>query len=302
VTPCYRLESYVGATIRSVRAQEMRDWELVVVDDASPDRSLEAARAAADLDPRVRVVARDVNGGVSAARNHGAALGGSSEYLLFLDGDDEIEPGMLGRLSAELDAHPDAVAVHSDALLIDEHGSPMSGGLPPRLGPRGLLVRELAHDVPITEASAILALAGIIPSATLIRRRAFNDVGGFDTEFGHHMEDADLFMRLTLEGEVRYVAERLLRHRRHPGQNTSSPNGHLWAQERKFYELWRQRASCDPRLTAAWRFYDRQYSLWLGWNGAKARLRRRDAVGAARFYAGALSRAARSFACNVPRL
>ena len=54
LTPCYRCENYIGATLASVRDQELPDWEHIVVDDGSPDDGAMIIETAAKIDPRIR--------------------------------------------------------------------------------------------------------------------------------------------------------------------------------------------------------------------------------------------------------
>lgn len=97
IVPVYNCEAFLPACIDSLRAQTLRELELIFVCDGSPDGSLAVLRAAQAQDPRIRVIAFDENRGVSAARNAGldAAHG---EYVIFCDGDDWVEPQMYARL------------------------------------------------------------------------------------------------------------------------------------------------------------------------------------------------------------
>lgn len=87
VMPAHNSESLLQESVRSVMAQTYADWELLIVDDASTDRTLTMARELALSDGRIRVIEMERNGGVAAARNTGirAATG---QYLAFLDSDD----------------------------------------------------------------------------------------------------------------------------------------------------------------------------------------------------------------------
>lgn len=97
IVPVYNCEAFLPACIASLRAQTLRDIELIFVDDASADGSLALLQAARAQDARVRVIAFSENRGVSAARNAGldAAAG---DFIGFCDADDWVEPGMFERL------------------------------------------------------------------------------------------------------------------------------------------------------------------------------------------------------------
>src|SRR6476659_7862840 len=88
VVPCYRVEDFLDECLVSLRFQEYREVEIIVVDDGSPDRSGSIARHHARRDLRVRVVTRE-NGGLSAARNTGIEHA-RGEFLTFVDSDDVV--------------------------------------------------------------------------------------------------------------------------------------------------------------------------------------------------------------------
>ena len=90
IAPVYKVETRVGWCINSILKQNYRDFELILVNDGSPDDSLRILRNYEKLDSRVRVL--DIpNQGVSNARNTGmqAARG---EYIQFVDSDDVVDP------------------------------------------------------------------------------------------------------------------------------------------------------------------------------------------------------------------
>jgi CDP-glycerol glycerophosphotransferase len=101
IIPVYNVERYVGACLDSLLAQQVEDFEAIVVDDGSPDGSLAIAEAYAERDPRIRII-RQPNGGLGSARNTGIdhACG---EFLAFLDSDDMVTPDGYARLLAALE-------------------------------------------------------------------------------------------------------------------------------------------------------------------------------------------------------
>lgn len=96
IVPVYNQRNELSACIESLCGQTFRDLEILLIDDGSTDDSAAVCRSYAAADPRIRCITRP-NGGVSAARNTGirAAAG---EYLLFVDGDDRVEPELVERL------------------------------------------------------------------------------------------------------------------------------------------------------------------------------------------------------------
>ena len=93
IVPVYRVEKYIRRCVESILAQGFRDYELILVDDGSPDCSGAICDEYAARDPRIRVIHKE-NGGLSSARNAGIDVS-SGEYLFFMDSDDIIHPDTL---------------------------------------------------------------------------------------------------------------------------------------------------------------------------------------------------------------
>jgi succinoglycan biosynthesis protein ExoO len=117
ITANYNGARHLAAAVRSVLAQSLADWELIVVDDASTDESLAVVAAAAGGDPRVRVIRQPCNGGPAKARNRGleAARG---RWVAVFDGDDLMARDRLKRLVAR--AEEDGADIVADNLLVFE--------------------------------------------------------------------------------------------------------------------------------------------------------------------------------------
>lgn len=98
IMPVYGVEDYVGRAVDSVRKQTFTDWELLAVDDGSPDRSGEILDRYAEKDPRIQVIHKE-NGGAPSARNC-AIDRAKGKYFYFMDADDWAEPRMLADLTA----------------------------------------------------------------------------------------------------------------------------------------------------------------------------------------------------------
>lgn len=132
VVPVFGVEAFLPRCIDSLLGQTFTGFELVLVDDGSPDGCGALCDAAAARDARVRVI-HQPNGGLSAARNAGIALpplpgGDAPKYLAFVDADDEVEPAFLAALyeAAEAAGADIAVCGWQD---INEEGGP--AGTPP---------------------------------------------------------------------------------------------------------------------------------------------------------------------------
>lgn len=123
IIPVYRVERYLDACVSSVLAQTFGDFEIILVDDGSPDGCPALCDAWARKDPRIRVIHRE-NGGLSAARNTGieAAKG---QFLTFVDSDDLLEPDTLRR-AWEAQRQYSADLVVYNLVYVDENNRPLA--------------------------------------------------------------------------------------------------------------------------------------------------------------------------------
>ncbi len=282
VTPYYAAELYLARTIESLLAQSLDDWEQVIVDDGSPG-DVGSVLAPYVQDPRLKLV-HQPNGGPSNARNNGLAICSSdSPYLLFLDADDCLESDMLATMVAYLEAHPDVSFAFCDRVLIDavdELIPEYREDLIRRYMPTNLGVRTLRADEPVTPFESFFGYSIAVPSAAIIRRSAFDAVGGWDESLGPIFEDTDMWLRLTLQGTAHYVPRRLVRRRLHGKQNTRSPGARQKQMDAtaKFELKWKTANGLSPaerlRVKRARRFKEGRVLpfLWFAW--ARENLRR----------------------------
>jgi hypothetical protein len=117
--PMYNYGHYLEECIDSVLSQPGVDVDVTIVDDASTDDSREIAAKIAERDPRVRLIARNLNRGAAATTNDGlAAITG--EYAVKLDADDVLTPGSLARSVALLEAHPSVGFVYGFPVVFTD--------------------------------------------------------------------------------------------------------------------------------------------------------------------------------------
>jgi glycosyltransferase involved in cell wall biosynthesis len=183
IIPTYNCEREIGEALRSVHAQTYSDWEVVVGDDASTDRTVEIA---ADFGDRVTVIRSDRNRGPAGARNV-AVDAARGELLAFLDADDHWLPEYLSEQVALFDRSvaPGARVgiVASDALL---------------LGPDGFSASSWHDALPFPEPltlAKLLVANPIFLGGAMVPRAAIEHAGTFSADcFG--TEDYDLWVRL----------------------------------------------------------------------------------------------------------
>lgn len=106
IVPVYKVEQYLDRCVNSILNQTFTDFELILVDDGSPDRCPQMCDEWAKKDARIHVIHKE-NGGLSSARNAGLAVM-QGEYVNFVDSDDWIEHHMLERLFTLLKEHPES--------------------------------------------------------------------------------------------------------------------------------------------------------------------------------------------------
>jgi len=194
VVPCYNLGPYLAEAVDSALGQTFADIEIVVVDDGSTDPE---TRAILDTfsRPKTRVL-RSENRGLPGAKNFGIAHT-SGDLLCMLDADDLLEPQMLARSVAALDAAPSiAFASHWLRTFGDEQWdwTPSSCAFP-----------------------ALLDMNTVNGSA-LVRRSAVESVGGFDETFLDGCEDWDFWITMVEQGHPgTIIPEFLFRYRRRTG-------------------------------------------------------------------------------------
>ena len=148
IIPIYGVEAFIAATLQSVLDQTFQDFEVILVDDASPDRSVEICQQFTD--PRLRIV-RQENRGLAGARNTGIRHA-QGELLAFLDGDDLWLPEKLARQVQHLQNHPEVGVSFCPSLLIDEDGQLTGDRLMPPL--TNITPQALLRGNPIGNGSA----------------------------------------------------------------------------------------------------------------------------------------------------
>jgi GT2 family glycosyltransferase len=205
--------------LRVCLASMPADAEVVVVDNASPDRSAEMVRREF---PHVLVVDDGTNPGYGAGANKGVRAC-RADYALVLNSDTRLEPGTLDVLRAYLDRHPEVGLV--GPRLVYPDGSPQASVFP---FPGTL--RWLVENDPVAPVAGLFPpvrsrlyrfspppSAGPVPwvlgAAIAVRREAFEAVGGFDESFFLYFEEVDLCLRLARAGwETHFVPHTTVMH------------------------------------------------------------------------------------------
>lgn len=231
ITPGYNHAHYLTETVESVVAQTYPNWEMIIVDDGSSDNTYELSQQLIKRysDCTIRVI-RQENQGLPASRNNGIALT-DCEYIFPLDADDKIEPEMLAMTAAVLDSRPEIGFVYTDVRLFgNEHG----------------IVRDRAYD------RELMRIDCFLHAATMFRRKAWEQVGGYSTVFTRGMEDWDFWLSLVEAGwDGEHLALPLLHYRR--SESSKLSKGRILD-----LELRAQIIMNHPRL------YEKEFHRWAG--------------------------------------
>ena len=208
VIPSYNRKHVLPRALDSVLAQERAADEIILVDDGSTDATEELQ----EHYPQIRYL-RQENRGVSAARNLGIAEA-NSDWVAFLDSDDEWLPGKLSRQLQELQDNPGTPLVHSDEIWI-RHG--MRVNQMDKHAKAGGMIFDRC-----------LPLCVISPSAALVNRALLLELNGFNESLPA-CEDYDLWLRICAQHEVSYVDQPLLKKY---GGHDDQLSRHFWGMDR----------------------------------------------------------------------
>lgn len=207
IVTAYNMEKFVAQGIESVIQQTFQNWELLVINDGSKDNTASIVEPYCLKDSRVRLVTVE-NGGVCRARDMGAELS-SAEYILFLDGDDFLEPNGLDLLVSALDSNPNSVGAYGLPKMIDENDEVICDDIENAFGSwrekiSGDKHVKIAETEPTTLATMCIWSFVSTPGQVLIRRSAFKQTGGHFNDIPHS-EDWDLWLRLCLIGDFAFI-------------------------------------------------------------------------------------------------
>lgn len=214
IIPAYNAEKFIGEAIESALNQTRPAREIVVVDDASTDRTVEIARGYGD---RVQVLVNNVNSGPGYSRNAGVAAS-TGDYLAFLDADDKWLPEHLEDLGGLLDKWPEAgfaagaVRTFGSCKYEREY-------FPEATSPRNIFI-ELMRSY------------GIWPSAVMVRRKAYDGVGGFVDVHEYcrgrriQTEDWDFMLNVAIHSSFVSSPRISALFRKHPDQSTFNQDQH----------------------------------------------------------------------------
>lgn len=184
ILTAYNLDAYLPKAVESVLNQTEKDWELIIVDDASTDQTAEICDRYAQQDSRIKVTHNRQNYHVSESRNIGARHS-VGRYVLPLDADDELEPNAIEVLTQSLD-HDRTLDVACGAMrvLMIDTGQEFVSGWPPD---------EISYLKQIGKHNQL-------PYGSMMRRKVWENTGGWRRRIRNGVEDADFWTRVLSYG------------------------------------------------------------------------------------------------------
>lgn len=191
--PTYNRRHVLPRTIASVFAQDEQDFELIIVDDRSPDDT--GAYLASLNDPRLRVLRPDANLGTAGARNY--ALGAArADIVALLDDDDEYLEHRLSAPLAVFAREPDVAAILSSSIKLSPKRTQFA------------LMPELSLAPAAFEWALICDLIGVEGTSITVRRQTALDIGGFSPGM-KWIDDREFLIRAARKGGGHLIAEPL---------------------------------------------------------------------------------------------
>jgi glycosyltransferase involved in cell wall biosynthesis len=229
--PVYNAERYVGEAVASVLRQSFADFELLVFDDGSSDRSAAVVEETCGGDPRLHLL-RESHAGLATWLHEGVGRS-RGEFIARMDADDVCRPERFALQLDFLRRHPECSAVSGAVLLIDPEGRP---------------IRELKAPLAHEEIDALLLRGrgdALMHPAVMLRRADLIAAGGYRAE-AEPAEDLDLYLRLAERGRLANLPDTILDYRQH----VTNVNNRRTGEQRRAIEVVigqaRRRRGLDP--------------------------------------------------------
>lgn len=280
ITPVYNHERFIAQCIESVLSQTFTDWEMIIVDDGSTDRSVEIARSYGDS--RIRVIQQAHRGVERLHETYNNALSlASGEFIAVLEGDDFWPKRKLEK-QVPLFRDEDVVLTWGAGEFVDERGNvvyrtPSAWQLWPEAvvtnRPVGSALRALLMDKRFF----------YVPSSSImLRRTALLRIGGFWQPAGVYWVDRPTWMRLALVGPFAYLDDVLGYWRWHGGQVTRTKAREVMTSSAE--RFWEQLSDADKQALGLTDL-DPQFETLRRWTRARRALAKGERWSAARFCA-----------------
>lgn len=178
IVSCYNQELFIDEALQSVYAQTYTNWECIVMDDGSTDRSEEQIQQWISKDTRFRYYYKN-NGGIAETRNF-AIKYATGEYILPLDGDDKLHPEYIKQALAVFEDKPETKLVYCDPILF---------------GVKNEIVKSRVYSFDM------LLIDNTIPCMGVFRKSDFEQTNGYQSNMKFGLEDWDFWVSLLEEDD-----------------------------------------------------------------------------------------------------
>ncbi|WP_416235646.1 glycosyltransferase family 2 protein [Nodularia sp. UHCC 0506] len=255
IIPVYKAEKYIAHTIKSVLKQTYPNFELLIIDDDSPDKSIEICQEFTDS--RIKII-RQENRGPAAARNTGIRQA-QGQYIAFLDADDIWKPTKLEKHVNHLDNFPDVGVSYSYVAFINAEGKSLGLYQLPKtqnITPQHILLRD-----PIGSGSNLVARREVF-EVIKFQDNLYGTVEDFYFDEERHLqytEDTECWLRIAIKSKLTFagIPEVLMQYRMH-----SEGGSHQFFKKAEAWErLLKKVQTYAPDLIMQWERAAKAYQL-----------------------------------------
>ncbi|MBP7151346.1 MAG: glycosyltransferase [Paludibacteraceae bacterium] len=224
ITPTYNHEKYISDCILSVISQTYENWEMIIVDDGSTDKTYEIARSFAENDQRIKVFTQQNVGIFRLAETYNFALSvAQGKYIAILEGDDVWVSEKLSLQVEALEKNENAVFCYGQAYSVSQDLSEIHS------------TNEITYPIeklnnrPIGSITGLLMFSNFIPALTvMIRKETLLKLGGFIQTHHLPLVDWTTWIYLSLQGEFVFIPQLLGKWRMYPYQITKTYTAELY--------------------------------------------------------------------------
>jgi len=207
ITVTYNREAYIREAIDSVLAQTFRDWEMIIVDDASTDNTEQIVKTYIDGESRIKYYRNEKNLGIAKTRNRGLKLA-SGQYIAPLDSDDVwLDINKLQKQVEFLDINKDYCMLGGGIMHIDEHSQHL---------------KKVLYPVYDSLIRKIILQFNPFPQSTLLYRKEVALACGGYSETYKICDDYDLWLKMGLKSKFTNIPQVLAGYRVHGGNITKT--------------------------------------------------------------------------------
>jgi len=222
ITPTYNHEKYIVECIKSVQAQTFTDWEMIIVNDGSTDRTAEVISEYIKDDTRIQLINQTNIGIFRLKETYQQGINiAKGEYISIIDGDDVWEPHKLEWQVSALEKNEDAILSWGKA-----HSSSANLSVNIALSPDANLFAGKSvyfSNKPKGSILNLLLIENCIPAMTAtFRKTVLDNIGGFIQSYNLPLVDISTFIELAKHGEFNYIDQPLGKWRTYPHQTTKT--------------------------------------------------------------------------------